>query len=166
MAREELDKEDLLREATALVERVELRDDSRDDGPHTIVVGFRRDGAASYFFDADPVYQFNAKRELRRGFHDGKLIKAERGRLVEMTRSRTSTETILERRELTEPESGEFLDDCRMRLTTLVAYWLRQAYALVGQVPPGTDVMKRVIAETEEILRDEIEIAAQPNASS
>jgi len=166
MAREELDKEDLLREATALVERVELATVDHAGEKHTIVVGFRRDGAASYFFDADPVYQFNAKRELRRGFHDGKLIKAERGRLVEMTRSRTEAETVLERRELTESESGEFLDTCRLRLNTLVAHRLRQGYTLVGQVPTGTDVMKRVIAETEEILRDEIKIAAQPNLSS
>jgi len=164
MAREEADREDLLREATALPERVELSSLDHDGRKHTITVGFRRDGAASFFFDTDPVYQFNAKRELRRGFHDGKLIKAEQGRLIELTRTRTPTETILERRELTEAESGELLDTCRLRLSMLVAHWLRQGYSLEGQVPPGEDVMKRVIEETEAILKNEIMIAAVPNA--
>jgi hypothetical protein len=164
MAREEQDKEDLLREATALIERVELLDTSHADQRHTITVGFRRNGAASYFFDADPVYQFDARRELRRGFRRGKLLKAEQGRLVELTRTRTPTETILERRDLSDDETGGLLDDIRLRLTALVAHWLRNGYSLVGQEPPGTDVMKRVIEETETILRDEIKIATVPNA--
>lgn len=164
MAREEVEKEDLLREATALVERVELSTVTHDGRTHSIVVGFRRDGAPSYFFDGDPVFQFNAKRQLRRGFHKGKLIKAEHGRLVEMTRTRTETETVLERRDLTEEEFGEFLDDARLHLCTLVAHWLRNGYSLVGQEPPGTDVMKRVIDDTEAILKDEIKVAEVPNA--
>lgn len=164
MAREELDKEDLLREATALVERVELLDTSHADTRHTITVGFRRDGSASFFFDADPVYQFNARRELRRGFRNGKLLKAEQGRLIELTRTRTPTETILQRRDLGDDETGGVLDDVRLRLTALVAHWLRNGYSLIGQEPAGTDVMKRVIEETETILRDEIKIAAVPNA--
>lgn len=164
MAREELDKEDLLREAVALVERVELLDTSHSDRRHTITIGFRRDGAISYFFAADPVYQFNARRELRRGFLHGKLLKAEQGRLVELTRVRTPTETILERRELADDETGGVLDDVRLRLTALVAHWLRNGYSLLGQEPSGTDVMKRVIEETEAILRDEIKIATVPNA--
>ncbi|MCE9608188.1 MAG: hypothetical protein K8U03_25160 [Planctomycetia bacterium] len=162
MAREEEDKEDLLREATALVERVELLDASHEGEPHSIVVGFRRDGAASYFFGSDPVYQFNTRRELRRGFHSGKLLKAERGRLVELTRTRTETETGLERRELSEEHMGELLDDIRLRLSALVAHWLRNGYSLVGQVPAGTDVMKRVIAETEAILLEDIVVADSP----
>ncbi len=164
MAREESDKEDLLREAVALVERVELLDTSHTDQRHTITIGFRRDGSASYFFDTDPVYQFNARRELRRGYRDGKLLKAEQGRLIELTRTRTPTETILERRDLSDDETGGLLDDVRLRLTALVAHWLRNGYSLVGQEPPGTDVMKRVMDETEAILRDEIKIAAVPNA--
>ena len=42
-------------EATALVERVELKLPDADD---RVVVGFRRNGCASVFFGPDPVYQF------------------------------------------------------------------------------------------------------------
>ena len=42
MARRESDREDLLREATALVERAELTIEGFDE---PIVVGFRRDGS-------------------------------------------------------------------------------------------------------------------------
>ena len=74
MARRESDREDLLREATALVERAELTIEGFDE---PIVVGFRRDGSASFFFGADPVYQFNTAFELRRAFVVGLLYKAE-----------------------------------------------------------------------------------------
>ena len=165
MARQEQDKEDLLREATALIERVELATTTHDGVRHTVVVGYRRDGAPSYFFGADPVYQFNAKREIRRGFHGGKLLKAEQGRLVELTRKRTDTKTILERRELTEAETAAILDDARLRLSALVAHWLSDGYTVVGQVPTEGDVMQRVIADTEMLLAAELKIAAKPNAA-
>ena len=164
MARQEQDKEDLLREARALVERVELTTTTHDGVRHTVVVGFRRDGAPSYFIGADPVYQFNAAGELRRAFHGGTLLKAEQGRLVELTRKRTDTETILERRELTEPETAAILDDARLRLTALVAHWLRGGYTVVGQVPAEGDVMQRVVEETEALLAEELKIAPKPNA--
>jgi len=164
MARQEQDKEDLLREATALIERVELTTTTHGGAKQTVVVGFRRDGSPSYFFGADPVYQFNARRELRRGFHSGKLLKAEQGRLVELTRKRTDTKTILERRELAEPETAAILDDARLRLSALVTHWLRGGYTVVGQVPAEGDVMQRVVEETEALLVEELKIAAKPNA--
>ena len=88
MSRSESDREDLLREATALVERVEL---SIPGYGESIVVGFRRDGSASFFFGQSPVFQFNSQRELRRAFRDGLLFKTDNGRLVEMRRERTAT---------------------------------------------------------------------------
>ena len=49
MAQRETNREDLLREATALVERAEIRIPGESE---PIVVGFRRDGSASFFFVA------------------------------------------------------------------------------------------------------------------
>src|SRR5262245_10991650 len=94
MAREESDREDLLREATALVERIELIVDIGNAGQH-VVAGFRTNGAASIFFGADPVYQFNAAGELRRAYCDGVLIKGSRGRLVSLSRKRLANESLL-----------------------------------------------------------------------
>src|SRR6186997_1242741 len=98
MARRESEREDLLREATALVERAEL---TLEGSEEPIVVGFRRDGSASFFFGVDPVYQFNAACELRRAFVGGLLYKAERGRLVSLSRQRTMESVALFRAELT-----------------------------------------------------------------
>ena len=91
MARDQSSREDLLREATALVERIELRiagpmsvKHDRDDH---VVVGFRANGSASFFFGEDPVYQFNSAGQLRRAYCGGLLIKAAHGRLVSLQRS-------------------------------------------------------------------------------
>src|SRR5262245_23531542 len=101
MARQESAREDILREATALVERVELQ---VPNAPEHVVVGFRRNGAASVFFGADPVYQFNEAGELRRAYVGGELYKAERGGLVALCRERGEREVALVRRELANDE--------------------------------------------------------------
>src|SRR4051794_11841558 len=97
MARHESDREDLLREATALVERVEL---TMAGSEEPIVIGFRRDGSCSMFFGADPVYQFNTQAELRRAFREGRLVKAEGGRLVALERRREAGQLVLLRHAL------------------------------------------------------------------
>lgn len=157
MARDEADREDLLAEATALVERIEL------DVPgeaEAVVVGFRRDGAASFFFGADPVYQFNAARELRRAFVDGLLYKAVSGHLAELRRERSAGATVLWRRDLDGAEQGEFLARAAARLDGLRAaleiggekWWAGPALAppykrrpaVLRQVPAQGDVLMRV----------------------
>lgn len=151
MARNEQDREDLLREATALVERVELRarhQEAAREGqssvtPEPVVIGFRRDGAISFFFGADPVYQFNAQGELRRSFYRGKLIKAEQGRLVELERQREPGAILLLRREL--PDGAiPWLADVRQQLHELAEQLGSDAYEIVGQVPPEADILGRV----------------------
>ncbi len=84
MDRQQSDREDLLAEATALVERIEL---VLPGYAEPIVAGFRASDCASLFFGTDPVYQFNSQRQLRRAFVDGLLYKAECGRLVSLTRT-------------------------------------------------------------------------------
>jgi hypothetical protein len=141
MAREESDREDLLAEATALVERAELL--TLNDGI-AVVAGFRRDGAASFFFGADPVYQFNSQGQLRRAFRHGKLIKAEQGRLVSLTRVRTETESQLVRHELTRSETRTLLADLDDRLNELSQRVRERRFQLVGQVPAEVDVVGRI----------------------
>jgi len=143
MAREETDREDLLREATALIERIELR------VPHeveTVVAGFRRNGAASFFFGADPVYQFNTSGELRRAYVAGRLLKAEQGRLVQLTRERTADAVHLVRHELDATETADVLQRMSDRLAAL-RNALDGPYEIVGQVPNDADVLTRVLRE-------------------
>ena len=141
MAKQEEDREDLLREATALVERAELEIYGISE---PVVAGFRRDGAASFFFGQDIAYQFNSACELRRGYFKGKLMKAERGRLVELTRQRTADSVDLVRHELTPLESAQFLGEAGKRLQMLHQILKDGKFRVVGQVPPEGAVVDRV----------------------
>lgn len=141
MARQEQDREDLLREATALVERVEL---IGDDEPFSLVVGFRRTGEGSLYWGADPVYQFNAAGELRRGFRAGKLLKAVQGNLVQLERQRTATESLLLSSTLDSAAHQEVLLDAQFRCDTLLAWLDAGRFRIVGQVPAERDVVMRV----------------------
>jgi hypothetical protein len=163
MAREESDREDLLREATALVERIELAPVGESAGEH-LVAGFRAGGAASFFFGADPVYQFNAAGELRRAYCAGVLIKASRGRLVSLKRERLATEVQLLSRELTDAEQAAFVATMADRLRRLVAVLDAGRYAVVGQVPADANVLSRV--RTWLATHDGLRIANSPRAES
>jgi hypothetical protein len=153
MAREEHDREDLLREATAMVERASLRVGFFAE---PVFVGFRRDGAVSFYFGGDPVYQFNAAGELRRAFCDGALYKAVRGELVEMHRERTDAETRLVSRSLSQAESIALRSRMTELLRALLAAIQPQsgaasstgtgAFELLGEVPEGGQVAGRAAA--------------------
>jgi hypothetical protein len=160
MARQESDREDLLREATALVERIELAAVDRPDAEH-VVAGFRRDGALSIFFGVDPVYQFNAAGELRRAFRDNQLFKAAGGRLTALRRTRREGEVHLLRRDLTAAEQEQFLSDMATRLRTFAEHLAAGAFAVVGQVPPDVQMMGRMQGWLEN--RKCFAVAQRPN---
>ena len=141
MSRRESDREDLLREATALVQRAEL---SIPGYTEPVVVGFRRDGAASIYFGADPVYQFNTAGELRRAYIDGLLYKAERGQLLALTRERSDSETALVRRELTLNETSALLASLYAKVDRLQATLAAGSHTVVGQVPDDHNVLGRI----------------------
>jgi hypothetical protein len=141
MSRRESDREDLLREATALIERAEITVPGFDE---PIVVGFRRDGSLSVFFGPDPVYQFNAAGGLRRAFTSGVLYKAERGCLVSLRRERGDAEVALVRTELNAEETADFLKAAHTRLTDLAAALDRRSFSITGQVPTDANVVSRV----------------------
>lgn len=159
MAREEHDREDLLGEATALVERVELLVDHV-----TVVAGFRRDGAASFFFGAEPVYQFNARGELRRAFDGGRIIKADRGQLAALTRERSDTEVALVRHDLSDEETVAFVAAMMLRLARLREVLSTNTFTLVGQVPADGEVNGRV-ADWLSSLPERVVVASAPGVS-
>lgn len=145
MARQESQREDLLRDATALAERIELAPPGNEASDH-VVVGFRTVGAMSIFFGEDPVYQFNTAGQLRRAFSDGLLLKAERGRLVSLRRDRHSDEVRLLRHELADDEQALFLSQIHERLREFAAQLEAGRLAVIGQVPAEADVLSRVTA--------------------
>lgn len=141
MAREEEDREDLLREATALVERVELAVDGIADH---VVIGFRRTGEVSVYIGADPALHFNGRNELRRAYVEGRLLKAERGRLVSLTRERSAAKVALVRHEFNAAETVALLTDVAGRLEELRIVLSGASFRVVGQVPEDRDVVARV----------------------
>jgi hypothetical protein len=161
MAREESEREDLLREATALVERIELAPAQSRYDKH-VVIGFRADGAMSLYFDTDPVYHFNRNGELRRAFCDGKLIKAEKQRLISMQRLRQLGEVVLLRHEMSNEEQTSFVFKMLRRLRSLQQQCTAGELVSVGQVPDDADVLRRALEWLAD--HDEIQIAYSPHA--
>jgi hypothetical protein len=158
MAREEFEREDLLREATALVERVEFNADGREG----IIAGFRRDGAASFFLSPNEVYQFNTTRELRRAFLDGNLYKADCQRLFRLTRERSAKSVNLIRHELTNAETSVFLAKAKASLAAVHVALSMGKFKIVGQVPAETDIISRVCNWLND-LSSPLALAHQPN---
>jgi hypothetical protein len=144
MARDESPREDLLREATALVERIELAPAGAEEHEH-IVAGFRPDGALSIYFGAEPAYHFNSAGELRRAYCRGLLIKAEAGRLVSMQRLRQENEVQLVRHALSDSEQAEFVANMSRQLSDFEQLCRSNTFVKVGQVPVEADVLDRVL---------------------
>lgn len=161
MAREESDREDLLREATALVERMEFLVPECDQ---PIVVGFRRGGSASVYVGAEPVFQFNGQNELRRAYWRGELLKAEGGLLVALSRQRTAAAVELVRRELDAAQCEALLGECREWLRRIELALVAGEAKMVGQVPADADVLGRV-RDWLRGLAAEIRVAERPNVS-
>lgn len=153
MAREESSREDLLGEAVALVERIELVPRGSATSaltsivPQTpIVAGFRHSGAVSLFFGEDPVYQFNAQGELRRAYRRGLLYKAVGGRLASLRRDRSESKTELVRRDLTISEQAELVADMLAHLHELATLLSAGDFDVLGQQPPNVDILGRLRA--------------------
>ncbi len=81
MALNERDREDLLRDGRTMIHRGECVIDGI-----TLLVGFRSKNQLSLYCGADPVFQFNAKGQLRRVFFEGSRLAATNGELAELVR--------------------------------------------------------------------------------
>jgi hypothetical protein len=137
----EVDREDLLAEATALVDRVELAVPGLTE---PVVIGFRAQGAASVYFGPDPAYHFNSNGELRRAYCDRLLYKAEQGRLIALQRHRSDATVDLVRRELSAAEQAEFIERMADALRRLGERVAAGDFQLLGQVSAGGNAMNRV----------------------
>jgi hypothetical protein len=104
MDRHESEREDLIREATALLPRAEFLLPTLHE---PLTVGFR--GAApSFFFGQNQVYHFDHAGKLRRAFVDGFLFRSQHSGLARLERSRTQTQTTLLRSDLSPEQLLQF----------------------------------------------------------
>ncbi len=136
----EVDREDLLAEATALVDRIEL---AVEGFAEPVVVGFRRQGAASIYYGADPAYHFNAAGELRRAYCDGLLYKADKGRLAAMNRQRTDSAVELVRHDLNDHEQQAFGERLAVNLRNLREALDAGRFIVRGEIPQGGNVLAK-----------------------
>lgn len=135
MARDESDREDLIREATALQNRVEWR--IRDE-TGVIFAGVRSNGSLAIYFGPDPVYQFSIDGGLRRAYAGGFLYRTQGTTLAKLVRRRSSQETLLHRSELNSSELSQFLSSMDEKLTRLVQSIADGSAAEIRSVSDGT----------------------------
>jgi hypothetical protein len=139
VARDAHPREDLLRDARALVPRILLRVPFKGKQVE-VLAGFRGEALSLYFAD-DPVFHFNARGELRRAFVADQLIKAAHGRLIAMKPKRELERTFLEAAMITESEQQLLLADLRQRLTSLAAALSSKRFDLLGMQPPDSEAL-------------------------
>lgn len=163
MARHEEPREDLLREATALRQRIELR---RARDGHSLVIGFRSDGGGSIYFGADYVLQFTSDGLVRRAYAEGQMIKAEAGRLIALDRQRSQPDVVeLVRDEWTSQRQQDWLDQARRQLDEWFSQIQDSLWEVVGQVPADADIKGRVVDWLRGLPRP-LQVAARPHSGS
>ncbi len=147
MPRQQHDREDLLGEAAALVERVSLQLTGCEE---PIVVGFRRNGSASIYWDASRVYQFTSSGHLRRAFVGELLYKAEGGKLIALRRERTDHVVALSRHELSHAETHAFIVEMRETLERLHDALAKRNYTILGQISTEVGLLDRIACWLDE----------------
>lgn len=143
MARNEQDREDLMREATGLSPRAEITASWLTE---PLVFGFRKSGGLSLYFGADPVYQFNSDGQLRRAYVDGKLLKADQGKLVSITRDRNTQHVTLWSSELSTIETLQFLEKVQARCEPLMHSLAAGEITLLTESPTESNALNRLQA--------------------
>ena len=109
-----------------------------------IVAGFKRGGAFSVYFSADPVFQFDVESRLRRAYVQGLLFRTQGSTLARLERSQSSDETTLLRHDLTDRELVEFRERMHVQLSQLHAALENGFAEPLRQVPELDDVMSDV----------------------
>ncbi len=141
MARQEEDREDLMAEATSLVERASVRLPGRDE---ETVVGFRREGSFSVYVTPDRVYQFTSNGKLRRAYVDGLLYKARAGELISLRRERHTADVLLISQALSDEAARAFLAEMQEYLQCLADSLSKKSYCCASQFPKTANVLGRV----------------------
>ncbi|WP_145367385.1 hypothetical protein [Maioricimonas rarisocia] len=157
MARIETDREDLMREATGLRPRGELR------MPHSdtpVIAGFRSDDRCSLYFDADRCYHFDADGRLRRAFVDGHLYRTQGTTLARLNRERSAEQTTLLRHDLTDDELTLFVDTMRERVRQLLEAFENRTAAVVQVVPADATFPIRLQTALHRVLATDAPLAA------
>ncbi len=156
MARHESDREDLMREATALVHRAELVCPGETE---LVIAGFHRDGRLSLYFGPDPVFQFDSQHRLRRAYARGFLYRTQGETLARLARQRTQEQTLLVRHDLEPAELDTFRTDAKTRLERLQKGLVQSEVQVVAQVPAEDNLLPDLEQALTSILNRDLPLA-------
>ena len=148
MARHEEDREDLIREAVALPDRVELSVVGFDQ---PITIGFRPNSAMSIFVGQDPVYHYDPDGRLRRAFVGGLLYRSQHVTLAMLQRERTETQTLLLRTDLGDAELAMFRETMHDLLNLLHQKLTASEYETLRCVPESAEHISRILAALDTV---------------
>jgi hypothetical protein len=148
MAKHEENREDLIREAVALPDRVELSVTGFDE-PTTI--GFRPNSAMSIFIGQDPVYQFDPDARLRRAFVGGLLYRSQHSTLAMLRRERSETQTLLLRTDLDDAELQSFRIAMLDLLSLVHQKLMASKFETLRSVPENSDHVSRILAALDAV---------------
>jgi hypothetical protein len=147
-----------MREATALIRRVELTYPGRAKNEN-VIAGFRKQGQLALYFGADPVFQFDDRHRLRRAYGEGFLYRTQGHTLARLTRERTAEETLLLRHDLNTDELDEFRKSAKQQLNELHQALLSEEVRVIAEIPIETGTLSDIEIALAEILRQGMPLA-------
>jgi len=152
----EVDREDLMREATALRQRAEF--DVRGES-ESVIAGYRPNGSLSIYFGPDPCYHFDPDLRLRRAYVDGDLYRTQGTTLARLHRDRTSGTVDLQRHDLTPNERTQFMERVIERLSRFAASVEDLTVRCVQQIPKDGDTPRRISGDLKSLITQPLTLA-------
>ena len=152
-------REDLLRDATALVERELFRIAGWSD---PLLIGFRKSGCLSLFCGEDPALHFNSASELRRAFFQQQRLAVAHGQLVILQRKTACQQMRFVSQPLSADQTEELCQALAATIRDIQRALEQGAYESLGSVPSDARVVRRFLAQCPTLLP--IRVAAQPHA--
>jgi hypothetical protein len=163
-ARNESDREDIMREATALKRRISLRVSGM---PEPIVAGFRTNDYFSVFFDQDPVYQYDNQGQLRRAYLGGLLYRTQGNTLAKLKRVRTETQTVLRREDLNNNQLAAFLATMSEFTSRLFNAFENGTVTVLETIPNDPAIADQVTTALQRVIASDVALApAMPTRRS
>jgi hypothetical protein len=149
MARIEEDREDLMRDATALVRRMEIQIDGQED---PIFIGYKRSDYLSIYLSQDLVYHFDNYHQLRRAFVKPFLYRSEGDSLTRLARARTESTSELHSAKLSDEELNQFQLEMHNHLSSLHDALNANQFKVIQQIPEEDDITEELKASLKEVL--------------
>ncbi len=149
MARIEEDREDLMRDATALVRRMEIQIDGQEE---LIFIGYKRSGYLSIYLSQDLVYHFDDSCQLRRAFIKPFLYRSEGDSLTRLARARTESTSELHSAKLSDEELVQFQLEMQNYIRTLQGALSEGLFKVIKQIPDGGELPKELLSSINIIL--------------